>query len=173
MTIGLSMTVRYCGHHCTQLRLGVFSPVGRDGRPPTLIRDGSENGELSISLILQTTYPIVHIPNSGSSRSNSIIYTHTPLIGEIFPMGNTICLIDLNNITIIVQRRNFSYKKKKFSRNGKLGHSCARVMKSRLYESRVRDHVMVRLGLNVGSSAHNCGCVVDGGNAMQQLEYYY
>ena len=44
MTIGLSMTVRYCGHHCTQLRLGVFSPVGRDGRPPTLIRDGSENG---------------------------------------------------------------------------------------------------------------------------------
>ena len=45
MTIGLSMTVRYCGHHCTQLRLGVFSPVGRDGRPPTLIRDGSENGE--------------------------------------------------------------------------------------------------------------------------------
>ena len=42
MTIGLSMTVRYCGHHCTQLCLGVFSPVGRDGRPPTLIRDGSE-----------------------------------------------------------------------------------------------------------------------------------
>ena len=38
MTIGLSMTVRYCGHHCTQLRLGVFNPVGRDGSPPTLIR---------------------------------------------------------------------------------------------------------------------------------------
>ena len=34
---GLSMTVRYRGHHCTQLRLGVFSPVGRDGRPPTLM----------------------------------------------------------------------------------------------------------------------------------------
>ena len=32
------MTVRYRGHHCTQLRLGVFSPVGRDGSPPTLIR---------------------------------------------------------------------------------------------------------------------------------------
>ena len=32
------MTVRYHGHHCTQLRLGVFSPVGRDGRPPTLMR---------------------------------------------------------------------------------------------------------------------------------------
>ena len=38
MKIGLSMTVRYRGHHCTQLRLGVFSPVGRDYRPPTLIR---------------------------------------------------------------------------------------------------------------------------------------
>ena len=24
----------------------------------------------------------------------------------------------------------------------------------------------VHLGLNVSSSAHNCGCVVDGGNAM-------
>ena len=35
---GLSMTVRYRGHHCTQLQLGVFSPVGRDGSPPTLIR---------------------------------------------------------------------------------------------------------------------------------------
>ena len=32
------MTVRYHGHHCTQLHLGVVSPVGRDGRPPTLIR---------------------------------------------------------------------------------------------------------------------------------------
>ena len=30
----------------------------------------------------------------------------------------------------------------KFGQNGKLGHSCARVMKSRLYESRVRDHVV-------------------------------
>ena len=37
---GLSMTVRYRGHHCTQLHLGVVSPVGRDGRPPTLIRVG-------------------------------------------------------------------------------------------------------------------------------------
>ena len=32
------MTVRYRGHHCTQLRLGVFNPIGRDGSPPTLIR---------------------------------------------------------------------------------------------------------------------------------------
>ena len=37
---GLSMTVRYRGHHCTQLRLGVVSSVGRDGRPPTFIRVG-------------------------------------------------------------------------------------------------------------------------------------
>ena len=32
------MTVRYRGHNCSQLRLGVFNPVGRDGSPPTLIR---------------------------------------------------------------------------------------------------------------------------------------
>ena len=38
------MTVRYRGHHCTQLRLGVVSPVGRDGRLPTL-RVGTENRE--------------------------------------------------------------------------------------------------------------------------------
>ena len=37
--------------------------------------------------------------------------------------------------------------------------------KGRLYDSRVRDHVIVHLGLNISSSAHNCGCVVDGGNA--------
>ena len=40
-----------------------------------------------------------------------------------------------------------------------LGHSCVRVMKSRLYESRVRDHVVVHLGLNVSSSANNCACL--------------
>ena len=34
---------------------------------------------------------------------------------------------------------------------------------------RVRDHVIVHLGLNVSSSAHNCGCVVDGGNAMAAI----
>ena len=53
----------------------------------------------------------------------------------------------------------------KFGQNGKLGHSCARVRKGKLYDSRVRDHVM-HLGLNLSSSAHNCGCVVDGGNTM-------
>ena len=46
----------------------------------------------------------------------------------------------------------------KFSQNGKLGHSCTKVTKSRLYDSRVRDHVVVHLGLNVNSSVHNCVC---------------
>ena len=40
--------------------------------------------------------------------------------------------------------------------------------KGGLYESRVRDHV-VYLGVNVSSSAHNCGSVVDGGNAMAAI----
>ena len=51
----------------------------------------------------------------------------------------------------------------------KLDHSCVRVTKGRLYDSRVRDHVVVHLGLNVSSSAHNRGCVVDGGNAMAAI----
>ena len=57
----------------------------------------------------------------------------------------------------------------KFSLNGtcKLDNSCARVTKSRLYESRVRDHVIVHL--NVSTSAHNCGCVVDGSGAMAAI----
>ena len=57
----------------------------------------------------------------------------------------------------------------KFGSNGKLGYSCFRVTKGRLYESRVRDRIIVHLGLNVSSSAHNCGCVVDGGNAMAAI----
>ena len=58
----------------------------------------------------------------------------------------------------------------KFGQNGKLGcHSCVRVTKGRLYDSRARDRVIVHLGLNVNSSAHNCGCVVDGGNAMAAI----
>ena len=41
-------------------------------------------------------------------------------------------------------------------------------------DSRVRDHVIVHLGLNASSSAHNCRCVVDGSNAMATIfEYYY
>ena len=31
------------------------------------------------------------------------------------------------------------------------------------------DHAIVYLGSNVSSSAHNCGCVVDGGNAMAAI----
>ena len=57
----------------------------------------------------------------------------------------------------------------KFGQNGKLGHSCVRVTKGRLCDSRVRDHVIVHLGLNVSSSAHNCGCMVNGGNAMAAI----
>ena len=56
--------------------------------------------------------------------------------------------------------------------NGKLGHSCTNVTKGKLYgsrQSRDSDHSIVHLGLNVSSSAHNCGCVVDGGNAMAAI----
>ena len=28
------------------------------------------------------------------------------------------------------------------------------------------DHVIVHLALDVSSDAHNCGCVINGGNAM-------
>ena len=57
----------------------------------------------------------------------------------------------------------------KSGQNGKLGHSSVRVTKGRLYDSQVRDHVIVHLVLNLNSSAHNCGCVVDGGNAMAAI----
>ena len=57
----------------------------------------------------------------------------------------------------------------KYTKVDKLGHSCAGVTKGRLYESRVRDHVVVQLGLNVNISAHDCGCVVNGGNAMAAI----
>ena len=53
--------------------------------------------------------------------------------------------------------------------NGKLGHSCTNVTKGKLYGSRDSDHAIVHLGLNVSSSAHNCGCVVDGGTAMAAI----
>ena len=57
----------------------------------------------------------------------------------------------------------------KFGQNDKLGHSCTNVTKGKLYGSQVSDHAIVDLGLNVSSSAHNCGCVVDGGNAMAAI----
>ena len=41
--------------------------------------------------------------------------------------------------------------------------------KGKLYGSRDSDHAIVHLGLNVSSSAHNCGCMVDGGNAMAAI----
>ena len=54
----------------------------------------------------------------------------------------------------------------KFGQNGKLGHSCTNVTKGKHYGARDIDQAIVHLGLNVGSSAHNCGSVVDDGNAM-------
>ena len=57
----------------------------------------------------------------------------------------------------------------KFVQNGKLGHSCTNVTKGRLYGSQDSEHAIVHLGLNVSSSAHNCGCVVDGGNTMAAI----
>ena len=57
----------------------------------------------------------------------------------------------------------------KFSHNGKLGRSCSNVTKGKLNGSRIGVHAIVHLGLNVSSSAHNCGCVVDGGNAMAAI----
>ena len=56
----------------------------------------------------------------------------------------------------------------KFSQNGKLGQSCTNVTKGKLYGSQVSDHAIVHLGLK-SSSAHNCVCVVDGGNAMAAI----
>ena len=50
-----------------------------------------------------------------------------------------------------------------------VGHSCTNVTKGKLYGSKDSDHAIVHLGLNVSSSAHNCGCVVDGGNAMAAI----
>ena len=43
------------------------------------------------------------------------------------------------------------------------------VTKGKLYGSQDSDHAIVHLGLNVSSSAHNCGCMVDGGNAMAAI----
>ena len=52
---------------------------------------------------------------------------------------------------------------------GQNGNSCTNVTKGKLYGSRDNDHTIVHSGLNVSSSAHNCGCVVDGGNAMAAI----
>ena len=74
------------------------------------------------------------------------------------------------NMTVAEGQRNSKFSQNgKFGHRGKLGHSCVRVTKGRLYDSRVRDGVIVHLGLNVRSSAHNCGCVVNGGNTMAAI----
>ena len=41
--------------------------------------------------------------------------------------------------------------------------------KGQAYGSQDSDHAIVHLGLNVSSSANNCGCVVDGGNSMAAI----
>ena len=61
----------------------------------------------------------------------------------------------------------------KFGQNGKLGHSCTNVIKGKLYGSWNSGHPIVHLGLNVSSSAHNCGCVVLALTLWQRFEYYY
>ena len=60
----------------------------------------------------------------------------------------------------------------KFNQNGKLDHLCVRVTKSRLYESRVRDHVK-HLGLNVSSSAIIVGAWSKVVMLWLQFECYY
>ena len=59
-------------------------------------------------------------------------------------------------------------------RNGKLGHSC--MCYSDEFEERgfmtPRSEIFVHLGLNVSSSAHNCGGVhMEDGYIWQQFEY--
>ena len=53
--------------------------------------------------------------------------------------------------------------------NGKLGHSCTKGRKDKLYNSRVSDLATVHLGLNVSSYAHNCGCVFEGSGAVAAI----
>ena len=53
----------------------------------------------------------------------------------------------------------------KFSQNS---NSYPRVTKSKFIESWVKYHV-VHLGINVSSSTHSCGCVVDGCNSMAAI----
>ena len=60
----------------------------------------------------------------------------------------------------------------KFSQNGKLGHSCGRVTKSRFYVSRVRDQVIAHLGLNVSSFSIIISTWSMAVMLWQYLEYY-
>ena len=38
-----------------------------------------------------------------------------------------------------------------------------------LHDFSVRDHDTVHIDLNVSTSAHNCGCMVDGGSAIAAI----
>ena len=58
------------------------------------------------------------------------------------------------NVAVVGGQRNG-----RFSQNGKLGNSCVRVTKSKLYDSQVRDHA-VHSDLNVKNSAHICRYIV-------------
>ena len=80
------------------------------------------------------------------------------------------CPMQHRRVLIIVENYSPSFSQNgKFGQNGKLGHSCTNVTKGKLYGSQDSDHAIVHLGLNVSSSAHNCGCVVDGGSAMAAI----
>ena len=85
-------------------------------------------------------------------------------------MGVFSILFDIVVVELVLLKRNGKFSQNgKFVQNGKLGHSCTNVTKGKLYGSQDSDHAIVHLGLNISSSAHNCGCVVDGGNAMAAI----
>ena len=60
----------------------------------------------------------------------------------------------------------------KFSQNGKLDHSCARVTKSRFYVSWVGDQVIAHLGLYVSSFSIIISTWSMAVMLWQHLEYY-
>ena len=76
----------------------------------------------------------------------------------------------LRDLAVAAGQRNGKFSLNgKFGLNSKFGLSCVRVKKGRPYDSWVRDHLTVHLGLNVSSFTHNYGCVVDGSNAMAAI----
>ena len=95
---------------------------------------------------------------SNMTPDNILLYIYILVINKIIIINNIKFQSSPGDMAVVERQR-----------NGMLGHSCVRVTKSRLYGSRVRDHVVVHLGLNVSSSAHNCGCVVDGGGTMTAI----
>ena len=78
--------------------------------------------------------------------------------------------VDGTDIEFSPRERNGKFSQNStFGQNGKLGHSCTNVTKGKLYGSRFSDHAIVYLGVNVCSSSHNCGCMVDGSNAVAAI----